>query len=249
MTSTPLHTGQFVIKARRIKRVRLWRAGVGIAVVLGAYALFEAGRWSAGYSVAQAVQVMLQLEAAKTDIERMQRALDSAHITIKMDKQATGALQGNITDMQASLEKQNEELAFYRGIVDPKLNAATQPTVQRIDIVPGDDAQHFQLHLVLIQSVQASSLVQGTLGLTVVGQQQGQPLRLSLKQLVPEQDGDVLKFSYRYFQNLEQSIALPDGFEPQSIEVELRANAHSPQQQQFDWHASAVASSNSQVVS
>jgi len=254
MTSfAPLHTGQFVVKLRRIKRVRLWRAAMCAAALLAVYVVFELGRSLAGYSAANSLQAQWnlhqELAALQSDNDKLRHELDSAQLTVQMDRQASATLQNTLSEVQDNLQKQNEELVFYRGIVAPQINASTQPTVQRMEILPGNDAQHYQLHLVLIQAAQVTTQAQGTVVITVTGQHQGHQVQLTLKQLAPELAADALKFSYRYFQNIQQAIELPEGFEARSIEVELRSNSHPVKQEQYAWQPGVVLQSSPQVSS
>jgi hypothetical protein len=68
----------------------------------------------------------------------------------------------------------------------------------------------------------------------------GQSVSLPFKDLVADKGEAALKFSYRYFQTLEQVIDLPADFQPQTVEIELRASQHPVQTQSFTWQSHAA---------
>ena len=54
-----------------------------------------------------------------------------------------------------------------------------------------------------------------------------------------DQSQDELKFKFKYFQNFEGTLVLPAGFEPQSVEVEVRPRGKrlQPISQRFEWNS------------
>ena len=80
------------------------------------------------------------------------------------------------------------------------------------------------------------SVVSGSVALQIEGVQNNKPLQLSLADVDESaaRDGSVA-FKFRYFQNLEQKITLPDGFEPKAINVEVRSSRLAPVRESFPW--------------
>jgi len=50
-----------------------------------------------------------------------------------------------------------------------------------------------------------------------------------------------LPFQFRYFQNLEQDIVLPDGFEPRAVTVEVRSPRMDPVRESYSWRVQTEA--------
>ena len=234
----PHHTGQFIIKPLAVKRQRLWRIAAVLAVLLVPYLTFEGGRRLAGYSVVTSVQRQAeladQIDTLRANLSQVQRDWSDAKLALQAEQQAGKGWQQSLVDAQATIQKQQEELSFYRAIVKPEQTADT-PSVQRLQIHPGEDMQHYQLQLMLIQPAQRTAQAQGELTLMVDGRSEGQPVRLTLEQIAPDLNGGALKFSYRYFQQLEQVIVLPEGFEPMSVQVEMRVDKQPEREQRFTW--------------
>jgi hypothetical protein len=45
----------------------------------------------------------------------------------------------------------------------------------------------------------------------------------------------TLPFQFRYFQNLEQDVVLPEGFEPRAVNIEVRSGRLAPVRESFPW--------------
>jgi hypothetical protein len=58
-----------------------------------------------------------------------------------------------------------------------------------------------------------------------------------LSQLLPEEADSTWVFSFRYFQDFERRLLLPDGFTPERITIEVRSKTRSISsiEESFDW--------------
>jgi hypothetical protein len=73
--------------------------------------------------------------------------------------------------------------------------------------------------------------------LQVEGVQDGQMTLLDAADLVADRANYDMAYEFRYFQGLECELALPVGFEPGRIRVEIRpSDAHADKvEQSFEW--------------
>lgn len=62
-------------------------------------------------------------------------------------------------------------------------------------------------------------MLSGFLNFKIVGRQGELPVTLSLKDVSDNVSYDNIKLRFKYFQTLEGQLVLPDGFEPQRIEL------------------------------
>ena len=91
-----------------------------------------------------------------------------------------------------------------------------------------------------MRSQRPEDVVTGSLALTAEGLKGEQPGSVDTGALT----GGKLKelpFNFRYFQNFEQEIALPAGFKPERLTVEVRSGKKgvSPTSQTFPWNVDA----------
>ncbi len=141
-----------------------------------------------------------------------------------------------MVDLQNEILVQREDLAFYRGIV---ADQQTGLRVQDLELLAGDNASSFSLRLVLAQAMRASQRISGSVELQVEGVRDGEPLTLGLAELgvVAEQRNALAAFSFRYFQNLEAELVLPEGFAPARVIVKLtpKGKLAKPLKKTFEW--------------
>jgi len=238
---SPLHTGQFVIKPRARKRKKFVVVLMALSMVLVPYLTFETGRYVAGYSIASSARVRVaeweKIHALEASNEELQRKLNSTQMGQTIDQQSTVSLQKTVTELQDQLQEQRAELTFYQSIVTPPVGSSTEPQVQRVEIETAGAPTRYLMRLVLIQAMHAGGVqpVQGVLSIEINGTQNNAPVTLSLQKLTGQASISELKFDYRYFETVEQAIELPADFQPNSVNVELRASQHSPLRQSFGW--------------
>lgn len=151
-----------------------------------------------------------------------------------IDREATAELRTTIRDLQAELEAQREQLAFYRGIVSPDESKAGM-RVYELRVQDSDtEAQRYGFDLMLIQAVRHNRLVSGRVSLSVQGVRDGEDASLSASDLGLDRAGK-LDYSFRYFQELRGSFRLPEDFAPTGVTVTVHSNGGGDFDKQFNW--------------
>jgi hypothetical protein len=143
-------------------------------------------------------------------------------------------LHARLGDLQSQLARQSDDLAFYRSIVSPA-DGIQGLRIQRFEVLPGVAPREVQLRLTLVQAMRHESIVAGLAQITLLGVEGGAPARHSVGDLLGKPRAE-LPFSFRYFQTIEQTVVLPEGFEPFETEVRVRSSKlRAPVQQTFAW--------------
>jgi cell division protein FtsB len=229
-----------VIRTQRpwVRRA-IWITALAILPIV-LYLTYELGRFDGGYDRSTVGQRRRELEV---EIERLQKANTELRANVAeletgrtSQQQEREELARTIADLQAQVGRQSQDVAFYRGLVNSTLNAPNIK-VQKFEVLPGEGNGKYHLRMVLVQAVRPDNVVSGTVELTVEGTERGQPAKYGLARLTG--DGrNQLQFSFRYFQDLDQEVALPDGFQPGRVNVEVKSAGRSaPWSQTFNWDA------------
>ncbi len=93
----------------------------------------------------------------------------------------------------------------------------------------------FQLDFTLTQNLRWAAVISGKVRLGVDGIQDGIARHLTEQQLLPESVQPV-NFQFKYFQQLERLITLPEGFEPSRLTIRLQSpGLRAPVEQSVDW--------------
>jgi hypothetical protein len=224
---------------------RVW--SVIAFTLLGAFALYvvyELGRFDAGYDRLAVSQERAEHDVTLDRLEKANRELRTrlAELdTIRIGRAREQAeVSRSIGELQAQVARQAQELQFYRGIVAQSATS-TGVKIQQLRITPGDRTGRFKVRLTLVRSVRPEDVVSGTLVLGAEGSSAaGQAASLDSAALTGGKVREV-PFNFRYFQNLEPEIALPSGFQPERLSVELRSSRKgvSPVTQTFPWTVDA----------
>lgn len=227
----------------RLRRLSALLAGVVLVILAaGAYLTYELGRYRAGYSVLDERRRTARFErelaarAARIDeLERRQAILETSR---EIDAETYARVEQELERLQARIQAQDEELAFYRGIVTPE-DGVSGLKIQTLELVPGDAERHYGVRLILVQAIVHNERLSGSVGLSVAGRLDGEPAEYGYEALSAETETGPLEYDFRYFQTLEPTLALPVGFEPDTVTVEIRPREPrgDPVTRQFGWEA------------
>lgn len=224
-------------------RVR-WFAGIGIfALVVGAYLLYEMGSLHAGYNrlgiAAERRETGRVVEALEKEIESLREELVQVDTVRKMDREAYRATEESIGSLQGKIQEQREAIAFYRGIISPA-DSNSGLRVQDLQLLRGLDESHYRIRLVLVQVKQHHRQIYGTVRLSVDGARGGEAVRYPVSKLLAAKEKSNWSYGFRYFQDFERNLVLPDGFTPLTLNIELipKGSGNIGLKQSFPWSTS-----------
>lgn len=219
--------GRLVV--RTYAPTRRWLSIVAFAVlgVFGLYLTYEFGRWSAGFD-RRAVLEERRVHAAEIrEFEKQNRALrvqlaELETVRVSQTRERTEVAR-TIGELQAQVARQEQELAFIRGIVAQGAQAP-DVRVRQLRILEGEGPRFFRLRLTLVQAVRPDRAVSGTLDVKIEGERGASATALGLP-AVTEGRRRELPFSFRYFHDLELEVKLPAEFAAQRVTIEVRSNS------------------------
>jgi hypothetical protein len=168
---------------------------------------------------------MGRLEARNAVLERESDVL----------RQANSLLREQESSRQALINQQQSELDFFRRLAG---TGGTQSglDVYHVELLPTGSARVFQFVLTLTQNIRRASIVSGRVRIDVEGTLDDRPVTLYWSRV---SDGETPEpsFSFKYFQQLEGYLTLPEGFDPIRLELSLEAEGpRAPVQRSYDWN-------------
>jgi hypothetical protein len=217
---------------------------VSVLVAFALYVVYELGRFNAGYDRLSVAQQRTELEVEIERLGKSNRELRTQLAELDTIRIGRAREQAEVTrtigDLQAQVARQTQELAFYRGIVAQGA-AAVGVKVQQVHITPGTKAQRYMVHIALVRTVRPDSVAIGSVALSIDGAMaDGKAATLDLSTLTPGRQKE-LPYNFRYFENLDEAVALPAGFQPEKVAVEVRSSKKdvAPASQSFPWSVDA----------
>ncbi len=222
------------------RRVVLFAAAALTVLAGTGYLVFELGRYQGGYSVLdqrreqEALQQIISQQAA--DADELRRQITVLQTSQEIDRETYALVESNLSELQLRIQSQEEELAFYQGIISPEDGYAGL-RIQSINFTAAELEQHYILRLVLVQSISHDRRVTGVVRLNIEGSRAGEADELSPDEILIDSESGNIPYAFRYFQGLQGVVVLPADFEPDQVNVEIRPQGAGGQPilHSFEW--------------
>ena len=215
--------------------MRTWLgiAGIATAVVAAVFMAFVYGEYRAGFDRQAAVALHDVLDQAQEDNAALKEQISVLERQRDVDTSTSQQVQASLQELQRKLTDEQEQLAFYRGIVSPAAGEEGV-RVQSLKFAGGGAPRLYHYRLVLIQVRTRELRISGSVAVHIYGAQDGKPAVLDARDIMPGEKPSF-GFAFQYFQSLEGNIFLPQGFVPGRVEVTVHENGRDPALQNFDW--------------
>jgi hypothetical protein len=218
-----------------------WTYALAVLVAGGClYLAYELGRYQSGYDVLDSRReravAAAQLAEERGVSDELRRQLAIVETAGDIDRATYSQVESSLGGLQAKIQAQEEELVFYRGIVSPQDRVAGL-RIQSLEVLPSDGEGRYLVRLLLVQAIVQSRSVSGAVKLQLEGVQDGQTASFDAAELVAPGEPYDMAYEFRYFQGLETEVALPVGFEPKRVTVEIWPNEARAERinQTFEW--------------
>jgi hypothetical protein len=216
---------QLIVREAMPWRQRLLLIALALTLLVGAFGAFEYGRSRAGYDFWQSLAERREIDNHVSKLEAQVRELSAKLAATETEKMSLARERAEVArsigDLQAQVSRQAQQLAFYKGIVTQGANTE-DVKIQRVRVEKGEGPGRFRLKIALVRPVQTENLVSGAVAVQVDGRQNGQALRLELRQMTATQSPN-LPYSFRYVENLDTELKLPVDFQPERVTVEVKS--------------------------
>ncbi len=233
-----------VVSRHSAMRRKLMGLGGALIVIVGGWLIYELGLNRAGFSRMDSMALQSRLEAENRELAARNKELSeriaALEVGEKVDRQGYSKVEGELIELQARILEQQEDIEFYKGIVNE--NDGIGLRIQDFQISQGIGEREFDVRLVLAQAFRSDRQVSGQVDVVIEGVQRGEARRLTMSEVAgPENDGKPMKYSFRYFQDLKAALQLPEGFAPERVHVIVQTKSKSAKtvEEFFIWDVKA----------
>jgi hypothetical protein len=174
------------------------------------------------------------LEAVRSRMERLQARQEVLERERDILRQANRLLREQESERQAEMNRLQSELDFYRRLAGTG-GAQEGLDVYRMELLATESPRVFRYSLTLTQNIRRASIISGRVRIDAEGILADRPVTLFWSQL---SDGSTPEpaFRFKYFEQLEGYLTLPDGFSPTRLVISLEASQQRrPIQRSYDW--------------
>ena len=218
-----------------------WKAYVAILLILvSVFLVYEFGRIKAGFDSIEAKNIeessLGEIALLESEIEALNREIAILTTNIQVDRESYKVVEESLISLQAKIQEQRDVINFYRGILSP-LDGYSGLRIQDLKLTNGKSEGEFNIRLVLTQSMNYDRKVSGSVNVSVIGKQSGTKKSYNISDLLLKDSDISWIFSFRYFQDFEKQMVLPNNFIPELIKVEVQSKVRSISsiEQEYDW--------------
>jgi len=210
----------------QVRQHQPWKVWFGIVLIVAMMAMFF--YLGQGYQAYQLEHLELERETLVSRIAELETrnhnlVQKNAHLEggSKIERDAYELANQELARLQQELLAQKEELVFYRGIVSPK-DAALGVNLQSFEMRKKNSQNQYSYKMILTKSGKSTKRIRGGASVVIRGENGGSVSELKISDLMLENPGKDTNFAFKYFQVFEGDIALPDGFEPFEVEIDIK---------------------------
>ncbi|MFV2090500.1 MAG: DUF6776 family protein [Pseudomonadales bacterium] len=183
-----------------------------------------------------------ELAALSERYLRKQSRLRVVEREAEVFRRANRLLREEESRRQAELSRMQSELDFYSRLAGTS-GSQTGLAVYAAEIIATDSERVFQFILTLTQNLRRASVISGRARIDVEGTLDNRPVTLNWSQLTDGSSPEP-SFRFKYFQQLQGYLTLPENFKPTRLRVTLEVkDKRKPPSHAIDWDELITASS------
>jgi hypothetical protein len=202
-------------------RAKITMAVLGLVLV--AWWVFDYGHSTAGFDydnlLVERDALNDKLDTAYGDIKTLRERIAVLERAGQIDKQGYGGVERSLKQAQDEMLELKEEVAFYRGIVSPT-ETASGLSIADFQVSGIGEERAYRFKLVMTQMKSNTRVVKGYARVAFEGVQNGAQVEHTLHK-VSGGALDKLRLRFKYFQNIEGEIVLPEGFLPSRVVIDV----------------------------
>ncbi len=220
----------------RLRRTLILLAFSITAAVLG----YATGMAQGGFRYSIAEESRDRLEKQVEQLRDQNREASQQLVNLErgrtIDAQALNQARRTIVSLETQIASLKADLTFYKNIMAPS-ETSKGLQVDRLAMQSARQDGAYNFKLVLTQIGDNKSYISGVVAVNVIGIRNEAKEVIALRDLSDDIDDLGVRFRFRYFQDIEGLLRVPDGFEPLELQVVARAEGSKSSQAErtFDW--------------
>lgn len=220
----------------RLRRTMILLAFTVVAAIAGYAAGMAQGGFRFSSAEASNEQLAQELRSLRDQFRTARQNLVNLERGRAIDEQALREARNTIVGLETRISELEADLTFYRNIMAPsETSKGLQVDSFTLASARGDNTYRFKM--VLTQVGNNNSFIAGQVAVNIIGRLDGEKEVIALRDLSDDIEDLGVRFRFRYFQDVEGTLSLPQGFEPYEIQVVAQAQGRNASQAErtFDW--------------
>jgi len=208
-----------------------------IALLVQGWQVFNLGRMRGGFEseqVAQKTQQYVQkIDEQQQDISALRTQSARYKREAQVEREAGRRLQQELIQLHKEGDESRNEVALLRSLMSKKSGSLY---IKRFEVHPTEILHQYRYQLIVAQALDNVGITKGKLTISIIGQQEGKSKRIKQKEF-SEGAGAFSVLEFKHYQNVTGLINLQEGFEPESVEMEVQPKSSKQRKMnaQFVW--------------
>ncbi len=216
-----------VVPYRPYRRL-VWGLALSLLAVVAVAVSYLGGEFKGQESQRAAIierdRLQLELRDSSSQVEALRQQAANLTLGSEVDRRASEEVRTEVIALKAHIAELEADISFYRGLMAPTANKRGL-TIGSLNVVAAEPSRTYEYSVVIQQLATSHKLLTGYLNFDVVGKQAGVAGAPSVARSIPLMDltdkvsFNNIKLRFKYFQTLRGRLVLPEGFEPERIEL------------------------------
>lgn len=222
-----------VIPYRPMRRVfNYFLSFVVVLVIAGACYLigYDHGTHQQGFSIEQQDQAQQsKLERLTEEADDLRHQVASFKLNEALDRKAKEEIHRQLAEQSAQIAALERDITVYRGMMSSGNNQNPQGiSIGTFYVSPSSEAGIYHYKLVVQKLAASDDVFDGQLsfhlkGISLVDGQE-KPASFPLHALSKQYKSMQIALNFKYFQNIEGDLMLPQGFTPRTVMLVVKSN-------------------------
>jgi len=159
-----------------------------------------------------------QTESFIEQLDSLQQQTVNAQQASAVDRQALLEIQGVLVELREVNAQLEEDVLFYRQIMSPE-NTENGLVIGQLDLSSTEEENRVRYRIELKQLTNNDNVVSGYANVNIIGMQEGREVSIPLRELALDEDQLDIRLQFRYFQNIEGELVIPENFIPEAVQI------------------------------
>src|SRR5690554_2381960 len=171
--------------------------------------------------------------ALRQQVDALEQRVTTLARSDQISREANRELQRALAEREEEVAGLRAEVAFYERFVGSTAQRRGL-TVHELNLRPGEGrVWHFAA--TLTQNLDRGQASEGGVTLAIEGTRNGRLEQLGWADLRQQDEAPPVAYSFKYFQQVQGDVVLPDGFTPVRVTVRAAPDRGSAVEQSFPW--------------
>lgn len=180
----------------------------------------------------QAKELRTELANVTAEAQDLRQQVTKYQLNAEVDRQVTDEIRHQVVVQREQIAALERDVAVYRIMTSPKNSNPQGISFGVFSVTPvaddGSPANLQRIKLAIQKLAEGDTEFKGELQFMVVGQRGGKEEKIPLYQLEQVRRDlvpltEVIPLQFKFFQNIEADVHIPDGFVPSRVELSVRS--------------------------